>query len=212
MRNKIIAIILCFYFIFLFIDFTGMKGLDYCSVILKYSCIILCLTITLLIGRKGHNNMDKRLLQAAFITTVFADLFLLILNEALYGIALFCIVQTIYIIRHSRASSFPIKTAGLIIFILSAMLYLSGTKNAVLILSYIYACISILSIYTAATLFRYKKYPEKTKLLVFSGLVLLLLCDINVAYYNLTGSEISGFLIWLFYLPSQLFLSLSGER
>jgi hypothetical protein len=54
-------------------------------------------------------------------------------------------------------------------------------------------------------------------------MVLFLLCDLNVGVFNLTGFvsvnsswfhnlyAISAIAMWLFYLPAQVFISLSGQ-
>jgi hypothetical protein len=64
------------------------------------------------------------------------------------------------------------------------------------------------------------EYPHPNKLLILFGMFLFVLCDINVAVYNISTQlpklnlkvliNISSSIIWLFYLPSQLFLALSG--
>jgi hypothetical protein len=66
-------------------------------------------------------------------------------------------------------------------------------------------------------------YTSKSKHMIVFGMVLFLLCDTCVALSNITVifplsgykmtslHTISSLLIWVFYLPSQLLLSLSGN-
>ena len=64
--------------------------------------------------------------------------------------------------------------------------------------------------------YRYNLYPEPNKYLMLFGMLLFLFGDINVGLaYLLKGSSTSFYnisiqLIWVFYLPSQVLLSLSG--
>lgn len=208
MKNKYISVlILYFYFVFLTLDLFGTYR-EWVSTALKFSCIVLCFINTLLIHNE-HSKIDSVLLKCVFFMTIIADLNLLILNNYKLGVILFCIIQTFYIIRHSLASKFNYKIWGLfcIVFIIGVFQF----KNILLLSGFYYLCLSILSIYTAISTLWYKKYPEITKRLIISGLILLFLCDINVALFNLKRNMISGCLIWFFYVPSQLFLSLSGE-
>jgi hypothetical protein len=63
----------------------------------------------------------------------------------------------------------------------------------------------------------------KSEGLIAYALILFFLCDINVALSNIfqvypvyirgmSLAFITGFLVWIFYLPSQLFLTLSGFK
>jgi hypothetical protein len=66
------------------------------------------------------------------------------------------------------------------------------------------------------------KYPYPNNLFIIFGMLLFVLCDLNVALYNIPFSSnipninlitnLFGNLIWIFYLPSQLLLSLSGFK
>lgn len=156
-----------------------------------------------------HSKIDAVLLKCAFFITIIADLNLLILNNYKLGVILFCIIQTLYITRHSLASKFNYIIWGL--FCIVFMIGVFHFKDLLLLAVFFYLCLSVLSIYTAISTTRYKKYPKITKTLIISGLILLFLCDINVAYFNINRNIISSFLMWFFYVPSQLFLSLSGE-
>ncbi len=66
--------------------------------------------------------------------------------------------------------------------------------------------------------YKYKIYPEPNRQMILIGMTLFLLCDINVGLYNILGYmgkvdvfyNISFVSMWLFYLPSQILLALSG--
>ena len=109
---KFISMIIMFiYVLFLFIDISkGHVGNKY-SIYLKFSSIILCFIISLLIGSNGFNNRDVFLLQLARLFTLVADYFLLLSSNYILGVLSFCVVQLIYIERHSlmEKNNFNIK-------------------------------------------------------------------------------------------------------
>lgn len=203
-------LVVVLYIVFLNIDaITKNLGSEY-SLNLKYSTIILCFILSLLIGSQGCNNTDKFLVQSARLFTVIADYFLVILDDCIYGILCFCIVQIIYIIRHSfvaRVKLYKLSLAASLIMT-SLITFLDGInlpdlEKEVVMEGAIYGCILLLSLYIAL---QTKDY------LICIGMLLFFLCDINVALYNITKEFILGFLIWIFYLPSQLILTLSGFK
>lgn len=56
-------------------------------------------------------------------------------------------------------------------------------------------------------------YLNPNRNMVIWGMILFALCDINVALTRIKSlNEISFSLIWIFYLPSQVLLSLSGYK
>jgi hypothetical protein len=146
-----------------------------------------------------------------------------------YGVGLFCIVQIIYIYRHGAINKksigdFILKTLLVITTALLIFNYLGFfKKEGTLITVSIYSSLII-----AGTVIAYfgKNYEEKfyiNKKLIFYGMFLFLLCDVNVGLSNLSIITFtngimniiraySWRLIWLFYLPSQVLLSLSGEK
>jgi hypothetical protein len=203
-------LVVVIYIVFLNMDaITKNLGNDY-SLYLKYSTIILCFILSLLIGSEGCNNTDKLLVQSARLFTVIADYFLVILDDCKYGILCFCIVQIIYIIRHSfvvKVKLYKLSLAAALIMTSLIMLLgrinLHDLKKEVVMEGAAYGCILLLSLYIAL---QTKDY------LICIGMLLFFMCDINVALYNITKEFTLGFLIWLFYMPSQLFLTLSGFK
>ncbi len=209
-------LLILIYIIFLFIDLNAKEINNQVALYLKYLTIVICFAITLFIGEEAVNTKDKRLVQGARFFTLIADFYLVILNNCELGIIAFCIVQSIYIIRHSiRCKVKMIRLLILIPIIFISVLIICGIKlqgleKKLIILAVIYGLLLITSLYLAL---RTRSY------LIGLGMFLFFMCDINVALYNiinrvpnsfLRGEFIIGFLIWLFYLPSQLLLTLSG--
>ncbi len=231
---KFISIlIMCIYILFLFIDFSNHHTSNNYSTYLKFLSILLCLIISLLIDSNRYNPRDIYLLISAKFFTLIADYFLLLSTNYLLGVLFFCVVQLIYIERHSlmTKNKFNIKinrfiffTIFILLLILTSLIFHITTSKFLLISSSIvYALLLSLSVYCGIRTLKYSNYTKKSSLFILFGMILFLLCDINVALYQiinsgfLSGNWVNfyfpvGILIWIFYLPSQLLLSLSGIK
>ncbi|WP_050607855.1 hypothetical protein [Clostridium niameyense] len=213
------------YCTFITIDFFNKSNLWRCSNLLKYIGILICFIITLLIGEDKYDSLDKNLVRIALLFTIIADFNFLIINNYVLGILFFCLVQFTYIIRHNRGKNiktynyFFILMIYIILFLLLNYINLFHDNNFIISISLVYGLILIHSLIISLGTFKRKFFSKKTCILIILGLILFLFCDVNVALYNIddylvlkyNGFEnISNSLIWIFYLPSQIFLSLSG--
>lgn len=217
----VLFIELIIYCAFIYIDYINNFKTVYSSA-LKYFGILLCLFLSILIGNNGHDKMDTISLRWAILLTALADLCMIILGLNELGIMIFCLVQITYIIRHRRAIwqrgnlSFLVVTTIVIILIviffinnlLIEDLGYEGIKKVTVIIGSIYAVILLYSVYTGWKTLKGNFYPIYSRYLVAIGITLFLLCDINVAL-SVILKDLS-ILIWIFYLPSQVFLVLSG--
>lgn len=217
----VLFIELIIYCAFIYIDYTNNFKTVYSSV-LKYFGILLCLFLSILIGSNGHDKMDTIFLRLAIFLTALADLCMIILGLNELGIMIFCLVQITYIIRHRRAIerrynlNFLVVTIIFIILIVISLannlliedLGYEGIKKVTLIIGFIYAVILLYSVYTGWKTLKGAFYPMYSRYLVAVGITLFLLCDINVAL-SVISKDLS-ILIWIFYLPSQALLALSG--
>lgn len=224
--QTIILINVFIYFTFLTIDSLA-KNLYYpYSPYLKYTSIILCFFLTLLINDDGHDKKDTSLLQRALFFTVIADFFLVILNQATIGVFFFIFVQGIHIVRQCRKSNPPRRTLYKIFFfsVLCILLAITPFVQPIKIdpylylVSVVYAALLLTSLITAIG--SQKSMPRKAYFLLVIGMCLFFLCDLNVALFNLVDNNKPsffhqipfGWLIWFFYLPSQILLSMSGYK
>lgn len=234
----IVKLILCLeliiYISFIYLDFTAKYKSVY-STSLKYIGILLCLTLSFLIGNRGYDKEDTKLLQTAFCFTVAADLCLVILSYYTMGIFLFCFVQITYIIRHRRGVDKKNKFYKIIGFI---VLFAFGSKMVIgnlkilnlgmnhikentIAIGAIYAVLLCYSLYTAFKTFQGKVYTLYSCFFICIGMTLFFLCDINVGISGIVNNvflfgidveSVSRFLVWIFYLPSQILLALSGYK
>lgn len=210
-----IVIIMFLYVNFLVIDLRGGDSRG-----LKYISILLCFILSLFIGHRGNDKIDTTLLQGALFFTAIADLNLVILNKFISGISVFCIVQIIYILRHSRNIILSKRNIALFfsegIFVLGLVIMLNipfYEKKALYIIALMYSILLVTSVGMAFGTIKRGFYSKTNSYFILIGMILFLLCDINVGLYHIGKIQnISGILIWFFYLPSQLLLSLSGYK
>lgn len=210
-------------------DFFNIKALISSNRI-KIISIILCFIISLLGKEYGLGVNDVFLLRLGLFITIIADLFLLVLDSHfILGVFLFSIVQIIYIIRYDNKNiylKFKKFTALLLILI-----FMYGILNSfivkidfLIVIGFYYAIILLTSFIKSIKACKYKIYPSPNRYMIVMAMILFLLCDINVFLYNLidfiplsaqagkTIYNISSISMWLFYLPSQVLLSLSGYK
>jgi uncharacterized membrane protein YhhN len=185
-----------------------------------YASVVLCFGYVLL--RVGKRDVW---LVAAMACTVGADFFLVVSEppERLYGMLFFLAAQLLYAVRLHRTE----RGRGLLILRIvlnvvavgAALLVLREKADALALVSMSYYANLIANLLVSA-----KRFSRDRLLCI--GFVLFLLCDtvigLQVAaegYLSIAeGSRLyallyPGFnLAWLFYLPSQVCIALSGQR
>lgn len=189
-------------------------------------------------------------LQAALFFTALSDLFILILDYYLYGVITFIIVQEFYsarliLLKMERKALFvstkdenKILCSGKAFFIalirrillqlfiaaiICTLLILFKVTPELLLVVSVFYFICILSNVITALFVAIKDLKLKANLIYAIGMVLFLLCDINVGLFNLSGFiamprelysviySISSILMWTFYAPSQVLIALSSK-
>ena len=172
--------------------------------LLKFVGICGCLLLAFCYRTKG---LDSILLRLALGLTVCADVLLLFTGAYAVGIGLFCGVQLLYTFRYTRRGG-----ATALVFLLGCavfwMLRLAGLPALyALAAGYGTLLLSVTAIVLRAN------WRENPFVLcpgrLSCAMVLFVLCDLSVAAYQL-GVDWAGVLIWMFYLPSQALIALSG--
>lgn len=206
------------YLSFLFIE-KGISVTRIESSTLKYAGISLCLAFSLycLIRKR---KMVNCFIPIALVFTLISDYFLLFntnQNLYVYGLITFIITQLIYFafILYLRRSKFELLVNLLVRFLLTiaalGTAFYLNYSDVLTILALVYF-VELLSNFLYST-FLIKLDKEY---LIFSlGLLLFIGCDINVGLNNVhlfEGIDYSlvNFLMWVFYLPSQVLLSLTN--
>ena len=206
------------YLSFLFID-KGIFVTRIGSSTLKYASISLCLAFSLycLIRKR---KMVNCFIPIALVFTLISDYFLLFntnQNLYVYGLITFIITQLIYFafILYLRKSKLELLINLLVRSLLTiaalVVAFYLNYSDVLTILALVYF-VELLSNFLYST-FLIKLDKEY---LIFSlGLLLFIGCDINVGLNNVhlfEGIDYSlvNFLMWVFYLPSQVLLSLTN--
>ncbi|HHV10160.1 MAG TPA: hypothetical protein GXX75_07785 [Clostridiales bacterium] len=239
-KGRMVFIILqvMMYAAFLVLDLTG--GNAAISSYIKFAIIILCFCYALPAKRSAGKGI-LFLMKTALFFTVVSDLLILILDYYFYGVLTFLVVQQAYGMRISMEKHFlrqedkrrsclgnlfrgflprlllQTAAAGTVCGILAY----SGIELEPLLVASIFYFINIVmntfGAVRAAVLF-----PGRRSLVMFAaGLVMFLLCDVNVGLFNLSGFismppgidstiyGMSSILMWTFYAPSQVLIALS---
>ncbi len=214
---KILLIIIALlYILFLYMDIFNVE-LFITSDGVKYICIVLCFFISLLIGNDTLNKRDISLLRMGLFCTVIADLFLLLLPYHTVGVAVFCIAQILYSMRYDVGNTPLVLKRHLIIFLSIIAIYLIVNyfiREVELLypIALFYAIALVSNVVRAINVCKEQRFPSPNRYMIAYGMILFLLCDVNVALYNtLLSTEMTYVLMWFFYLPSQVLLALSGK-
>lgn len=206
------------YLSFLFID-KGIFVTRIESSTLKYASISLCLAFSLycLIRKR---KMVNCFIPIALVFTLISDYFLLFntnQNLYVYGLITFIITQLIYFafILYLRKNKLELLINLLVRFLLTiaalVVAFYLNYSDILTILALVYF-VELLSNFLYST-FLIKL--NKEYLIFLLGLLLFIGCDINVGLNNVhlfEGIDYSlvNFLMWVFYLPSQVLLSLTN--
>lgn len=210
-----IIVELLIYISFMIMDVFNLRDTS----LIKYLSI--CLIIIFLMINLFINKKIKWYYFFGLCFTLVADTFLLLLDSHYYiGLLSFNLVQTLYFLplKDKIGKWFYIQLLGRgIIFIVCGILGLS-LSNIDVFLSVSYMTFFILNIITILII----KNKGELKLLLI-GLIIFLMCDLSVGLYNLGYyfdipynvdkilGDISENLMWFFYLPSQVLISIYAK-
>ena len=193
---------------------------DYDPVMLKYSGILLCLLMAIVLcpvrGREGIA------LACAFVVTAISDLFIFVIDDYYdVGLCTFILAQTCYLVRIYMALgkkpyisiAVRLGLSGIVMLVLA----LTGNLDSLTALVAIYFPMLVCNAVESVFLFKI----SKIYILFFVGLILFIGCDVCVGLNNFSmlGIELSkgaqdfvGIGMWAFYLPSQVLIALSARE
>jgi len=180
---------------------------------LKFAFVVICFLIALVTYKFCVSRRDWLWLVTGLGFTVGADYFLVLENNHLYGVAVFCFAHVCYINRAREKASW-------ILFAVTAVLVTVALFFAsVIALALVYAVLFCANIFVNFRFFKDEKtrLPKRNRTLILAGLILFALCDINVLLFNLPNYinapqwfAMFFMLIWVFYLPSQAILAVTA--
>lgn len=218
------------YFCIVILDITGL--LTDVSGIIKFVGILDCLLMAVYIFVSNRARISL-CISISLAFTLIADFFLIfpgrdirpgLLSFVFAHIVYLCIIENFklkrilpeLVIRTGIASVVTIPIGRIAGFDYLSI-YLLALYGTTFVMNYINCILKVVD--------RYQGRPESLKCkaeipngflrLLFVGLSLFILCDINVALYNtLAGGfvyRLSSVLMWVFYLPSQVLLVLASS-
>lgn len=181
--------------------------------LLSYAGIFSCFVFALTAKRRDP------LLVAALAITAIADYFLILFSFVVPGLIAFCCVQLLHAIRLRRL----VPTNPAPFFIALTTMVVAGIIlrfSLIFMLGSLYACVLLHNLLAA------KKFYDDTNYAILSarifwGFALFVACDVCVALGYLTGENAIASILpatffssmtYVFYLPSQVLLALSGAR
>lgn len=167
-----------------------------------------------IMGLTAGKQRDNAVVTAAFIFTVLADVFLILIGNYIAGVCVFIIVQTCYTIRFSFMSGKPLVgellkrwLPGLILGTIAGVLF----KSVDIGITVAYASCFAVNFAHGFELQIYNPSPRHLRFAI--GIVLFACCDACVGIHNLQPSIFSEAMIrnaevmtWIFYLPSQILI------
>ncbi len=218
---------------FLYIDITE-SGSYTISNYLKFSGIILCFLFILFLPCRKEDRIDTNILRTALLFTLISDLFILILDYYIIGLITFCVVQSLYLIRLviwgnqmdltgaiQRIVKKFIRNLIISLLIIAFLIVIKIRMEWLILISCFYFIAMIFNV--SDSIIIACRYKIKSRILYAFGMVLFLLCDINVGLFNISGFltvdgnwfaslyKFSALAMWMFYLPAQVAISLSGH-
>ena len=185
----------------------------------KYSGVVLCLIFSIYCVFKKKDKISL-FIPLALVFTLISDYFLLINTDMdlfIPGLATFIITQLIYFLlisyKRRKRNEFilniilRILISAILIFVASTLVKIDWLVSLALIY---FTQLLINFCYSVCLIKEDKKY-----LIFVSGLLIFIACDINVGLNNVhiidgIDYKIVNYLMWLFYLPSQVLLACSN--
>lgn len=226
------AIQLLLYGAFLSLDILGRNTA--LSNRIKFALVVICLIYVIII-RGQNRGREYMFLVYALAFTVISDMFILLSDYYVYGVLTFILAQQLYGMRITEFYNRVKIPISLIRDFVLRLLYqgafavlvgiilrkLDVNFDALLGISIFYfisICTNVVRLIKLSIQYNNKK---DTKLFTI-GMVLFLLCDINVGLFNLSAFlpvgpayeiiyNASSILMWTFYAPSQVLIALSGH-
>lgn len=211
-----LVIEIALYLSFLILD-TNPETID--TAWFKYSGVVLCLIFSIYCTFKKKDKISL-FIPLALVFTLISDYFLLINTDMdlfIPGLATFIITQLIYFLlisyKRRKRNEFilniilRILISAILIFVTSTLVKIDWLVSLALIY---FTQLLINFCYSACLIKEDKKY-----LIFVSGLLIFIACDINVGLNNVhiidgIDYKIVNYLMWLFYLPSQVLLACSN--
>lgn len=208
----------------IYITFIVMASLNQPDPIyLKYAGVLLCLAMSIAFLCVKGRGRDNVLLTAALVFTAISDLFILVLDDFYeIGLVTFILTQSVYLYRlyADRIKKIYITLIVRVVVMLAIIITFVAMGKLNLLVA---ECAIYITMLVGNVVDAFIVCKGGLKNLLFAiGLLLFLCCDICVGLDNMgavigadlpaTLIKIVSFLIWVFYLPSQVLITTSVKK
>jgi hypothetical protein len=197
-----------------------------------YARTCLCALVVLIIGKNHLTRLDQRLLAGAFVLTLIADYFLILVDEMLIGTLIFIGVHVLFIARHAqgwRASMAVHHRARTIRWlVLTAVVAYGGAGILILDVADIlkrtgrlpldatYLVFLATSMWMAWGVLIRRFYPRRNAWFIAVGMTSFYCCDVTVglaaAMQGTRAGAILNNIVGFFYSPALVLIAFSGVR
>lgn len=211
-RSNLVWLILWLLIYVAFLTLEIITGKCLAVTILKYSGLVVCFLYVLIYAR------EDVFLVLALLFTLVADGILAFDNISESGVLVFILVQSLHLLRFSQIR----RTSPIIPLLLAALVIVVGVIQKevplMFVLAIAYGVLIFTNIYEAYKWHRVDKSgPSRCALF---GFILFFLCDLSVGISYLTTTAtwphtiniLTSYFAWVFYLPAQVLIALSGRR
>ena len=204
-------------------------GIDFSisSNVLKFLSVFLCFIVSVISNPLQNQSRNVFLLQLGLLFTIMADyIFLIHNNNYPVAVVLFSIVQIIYSLRYREGNELERILRYIIVYLVIVITHKVINRTLIEIdfliaIGIFYGICLISSIKEAFRLYKFDFNQDTNRMILF-GMMLFLLCDISLGLNYILDDfknmdhilnflkSISYISIWIYYLPSQILLALSG--
>ena len=220
--NKVLSIVYLLasiaYFVFFFIfqnngfpSWYSESKFDITLIITNLGVAVLIFILNLI----SKNLINNIISVAAFGMTLLADFCLVINNSYLLGVIFFIVAQLMYFLRMIFVNKYGpfrlIRTisarVGLIVIMIIVM-FVTNMFSVLNLFVCIYFPLLIMNAFDSliSLILKRNKTFNAVSLVAF---LLFIGCDVCVGLMNIGVPNVTGYLIWIFYIPSQIGLVLS---
>lgn len=204
------------YSAFLWIDMFVPGGADI-SIYLKYAGIFLCFLYVFFCLGENEEAKDIGLVRYILFFTLVSDTFLLLVNHYAIGMTTFVVAQLLHWCRLRQKK--PKYNQWILVI---GILLLVGLRCLGVALDYVL----VVSVFYFLCMVRNALYGllHRENVYYSLGLFLFLCCDLNVGLFNMASyiavpdsltffvEHVVAVAMWLFYLPSQVLITISVKK
>lgn len=235
MMRRVFVVIIALYAVCMagFIYFENINVMPLYANWIKFGGITLGALTAALLWDRSFNRYDATMLLIALTLTILVDVFLVHMSRthSLYGMIVYCVIQSVYFMRYQYDKSRGVKWRNAFIlplFLIVPVIFtflsrqdwfflygMADTQRRIVIVTTFYIQTLLAVIVSAARCVRAGRYPKINGRLILLALGIFVIADITVVLAQpeaFLGFYIPAMrrLIWIFYIPSQALLALSS--